>query len=535
MVILRRPSLYYPEITVGHVLDRTAKRIPNELAFAYPMKMTFKEFNVLSKKFATGLKNLRVNKGDRICVYSPNSIEFEIAYYGIVRAGAVLTPMNPMFKKMEVEFEAADSEAVGIVCSDELYPTVKRVIEDGKTKLKWVILIGKDQPNTYSFNELIKNDPTPPKYAYSVKEDLAVLAYTAGTTGRPKGVMLTHYNIVSNMLQNAVALGVHENDVCLTVLPLYHIYGLNIIMGVAVFVGVTQIVVPRFDVKQFCEFVERYKVSYINMVTPMFLYIADYLEKPETRAYDWSDLRFVNNGGAPIPRAIAERFERTAKEKCNCSVIVTHAWGLTEASPGVAINPFYKIKVESQGIPLSDTYHMIINPETGEELPIGERGELIVKGPQVMMGYWKRQPKEGFIVVKNEKWLRTGDLAYIDEEGYEHIVDRIKETIKYKGYTIAPFELEDMLMKNPVVADVAVIGKPQPVIGEIPKAFVVLRSGYKNKVKEEEIIDWIKERISAYKRIREVEFVDNLPRSPAGKLLRRQLKEQELKKIKKDI
>jgi len=182
---------------------------------------------------------------------------------------------------------------------------------------------------------------------------------------------------------------------------------------------------------------------------------------------------------------------------------------------------------------LSDTEHMVIDPETGHELPVGERGEIIVKGPQVMKGYWKKPPDEGFITIKGEKWLRTGDLGYVDEEGYEHLVDRIKEIIKYEGYTVAPFELEDLLMKHPSVADVAVIGKPEPVVGEIPKAFIVLKPECKQKVAKEEIIDWVKERISSYKRIREVEFIDKIPRSMAGKLLRRQLKEQEFKKVGK--
>jgi len=532
MVGLRRPPLFYPEITVDEVLRRTAKRRPDKPAFAYPEEVAFRDFDTLASKFAAALADMGVKKGDRVCVYLPNSIEFEVAYYGISGAGGVMSPMNPMFKEMEVEFQAADSEAVGIVCLDKLYPIVKKTIEGGRTKLEWAAVVGEKQPDTYSFSELLeKYPPSPPKHVYDVKEDLAVLPYTAGTTGLPKGVMLTHYNIVTNMLQTAVAFEIHENDVCLTVLPLYHIYALNVTMGPAVYVGATQVVMERFDVEQFCELIEKHNVTCINMVTPMFLYIADYLAKPQTRKYDWSALRYVNNGAAPIPLAVAQRFERVVREKCNSSVIVMHGWGLTEASPVVASNPYYKIKVESQGILLSDTEHIIIDPETGRELPVGERGEIIVKGPQIMKGYWKKPPDEGFITIKGEKWLRTGDLGYIDEEGYEHLVDRIKEIIKYKGYTVAPFELEDLLMKHPSVADVAVIGKPEPVAGEIPKAFIVLKPECKEKVAKEEIIDWVKERISAYKRIREVEFVDKIPRSMAGKLLRRHLKEQELKKI----
>lgn len=527
-----RAPLFYPEIPVDEILRRTARRMPDKLAIAYPRDVTFKELDTMADRFAAALVDVGVKKGDRVGVYLPNCLEFEAAYYGLARAGGVLAPMNPMYKEMEVEFEAKDSEAVGIVCLDKAYPIVKKVVETGKTNLKWVSVVGEKQSDTYSFTEwLEKYPPRPPKNVYNVKEDLAVLAYTAGTTGDPKAVMLTHYNLVSNMIQGVTALGLRENEVCLTVLPLYHIYALNLIMGVAVYAGATQAIMSRFDLAQFCELVEKYRITYINMVTPMFLLVADYLEKPETRKYDWSPLRFVNNGAAPIPRALTERFQKVIKERCDSSAIVTQGWGLSEASPIVAFLPFSRIKIESQGVLVSDTEHMIIDPATGAELPIGERGEIIVKGPQVMKGYWKKPPDEGFITVKGEKWLRTGDIAYLDEEGYEYLVDRIKEVIKYKGYTIAPFELENLLANHPAVKDVAVIGKPITVVGEIPKAFVVVKPQYLGKITQEEIIDWVKERISEYKRIREVEFVDSVPRSSAGKLLRRELRAQELKKL----
>lgn len=216
-----RAPLFYPEIPVDEILRRTARRMPDKLAIAYPRDVTFKELDTMADRFAAALVDVGVKKGDRVGVYLPNCLEFEAAYYGLARAGGVLAPMNPMYKEMEVEFEAKDSEAVGIVCLDKAYPIVKKVVETGKTNLKWVSVVGEKQSDTYSFTEwLEKYPPRPPKNVYNVKEDLAVLAYTAGTTGDPKAVMLTHYNLVSNMIQGVTALGLRENEVCLTVLPL---------------------------------------------------------------------------------------------------------------------------------------------------------------------------------------------------------------------------------------------------------------------------------------------------------------------------
>ena len=310
-------------------------------------------------------------------------------------------------------------------------------------------------------------------------------------------------------------------------------------MNQAIWLGASQVVTPRFNVKEFCELVEKFRITYSLCVPPIFLAVVRHLEEPSVRGYDWEDLKVVNNGGAPIPLELLERFYKLAKEKCNAkNVTIQHGWGLTEASPVVAVNPMSRPKMESQGTLIPDTFHKIIDLETGEELPKrGDIGELVIRGPQVMKGYWNRpeatenafwtDPKTG------KKWLRTGDMAYIDEEEYEHLLDRIKEMIKYKGWSIAPAEVEDMLFNNPHVFDAAVIGKPSTEldVGEIPKAFIILKPESKGKVSGQEIIDWIAERISAYKKIREVEFVDEIPKSGSGKILRRELVELEKRRL----
>jgi len=546
LVKFKRGHLYYPVIPIHKVLENTAERFPEKLAFLYPMELTFKQFKEKVDIFATALKNLGVKKGDMVALYAPNSIQWEIAFYGLEKAGATLVPMNPLFKEAEVKYEANDSGAETIVIFQPLYPTVAAIKD--KTNLKTVIIIELEEnkenlkmpEGAIGWTELMRNTKSdPPEYEFNPKEDLAALVYTSGTTGLPKGTMLTHYNMVSNVVQASPMFELSEFDIAMTVLPLYHIYGLNVCMNQAIWLGASQVVTPRFDVKEYCELLEKYKVTYSLCVPPIFLAVVRHLEEPGVKGYDWEDLKVVNNGGAPIPLELLDRFYELAKKNCNAkNVTIQHGWGLTEASPVVAVNPMSRPKMESQGTLIPDTFHKIIDLETGEELPNrGDVGELVIKGPQVMKGYWNRpeategafwtDPKTG------EKWLRTGDMAYIDEEEYEHLLDRIKEMIKYKGWSIAPAELEDLLFNNPHVSDAAVIGKPSTEldVGEIPKAFIILKPESKGKVSEQEIIDWVAERISAYKKIREVEFVDDIPKSGSGKILRRELVKLEKERL----
>ena len=540
VVKYKRGHLYYPEIPIHKVLEETAKRFPDRPAFLYPKNMTYKQFKEQVDIFATALKNIGVKKGDRVALYGPNSIQWEISFLGLERAGAILVPMNPLFKETEVEYEANDSGAETIIVSQPEYPNVAAVKD--KTNIKNIIVIesGEKPEGTLGWSELIANTkPDPPEYNFDPKEDLAALVYTSGTTGLPKGTMLTHYNIVSNVIQISQIFELSELDIAMTVLPLYHIYGLNVCMNQTLWLGGAQVVTPRFEVKEFCELIEKYQVTYSLCVPPIFLAVVRHLEDPNIKGYDWTNLKIFNNGAAPIPLELLERFDKLAKEKCDAKeIIIQHGWGLTEASPVVAVNPMYRPKMESQGTLIPDTFHKIIDLETGEELPErGQVGELVIKGPQVMKGYWKKpeatrdafwiDPKTG------EKWLRTGDMAYIDEDEYQHLLDRIKEMIKYKGWSIAPAELEDLLFKNPHVFDAAVIGKPSKEldVGEIPKAFIILNPESKGKVTEDEIMKWVAEKISAYKKIREVEFVDNIPKSGSGKILRRELVQQEKNKL----
>ncbi len=538
MVYLKRPHLYYPMLRVDQILRETAERLPDKPAFLYPSEITYRELDAMVSRFASGLLDVGVEKGGRVAIYAPNSIEWVVAYFGIIRSGCTVVPMSPMYKEYELEYHLKDSEAACIVVQDELYSIVRKVAEESLPNLD-VIVIGKavelkdvkkaDSIRCFSFKEIVEKGEIESKdVSISVKEDLAVILYTAGTTGTPKGVMLSHYNIVSNALQFAVASEIHENDISIIVLPLYHSYALHMLMLGGVWTGVSFVVTPRFNMEEFCDLVERYRVTVAGTTSAMIIYLTDYLEKVE-KLYDWSSWRLAIIGAAPVPKDVMERIRPLLSRKCrNESLVFQHGWGLSEASPCVALNPFYKNRPETQGIALSDIEAKVIDSE-GRELPPGEIGEIVLKGPNIMMGYLKH-PEEGFILIDGERWLKTGDLGYIDEEGYHHLIDRIKEVIKYKGHTIAPAELEALLLKHEAVFDVAVVGKPDPTAGEIPKAFVALKDEYKGKITQDELINWVKERIAEYKRIREVEFVDSVPRSPAGKVLRRILKEQEEKK-----
>jgi acyl-CoA synthetase (AMP-forming)/AMP-acid ligase II len=515
---MKRPSLSYPEVSLTEFLRRDLSKLSGKNAIAYPIKITFGDFWGKVENLATSLAKMGVTKGDRICLLEWSSTEFQIAFNAVAEAGATLVPLSPMSKELEIEFIVNDTSAETIIVRNELYPRVKSVLASA-SNLKRVIVIGKKLPQMLSFEQLTRE-----KQANSLsphidpKQDLCVIPYTSGTTGSPKGVMLTHYNVVCNIIQSASAFQVRESDVALNVTPFCHIFGMTVGMLMSTSIGAEQVIMNEFHRKDFCQLVGEYGVTYTFLVPPMFIALVNY---PDLMSYDWSSLRFAANGAAPISPDVARKFQELT------GVTVYHQWGLTEASPVVAANPWEKIKIESQGIPLSDTEHKVVDPQTFQELAVGEVGELIVKGPQVMKGYWNRpdETHDAFVTSDGEKWLRTGDIARIDEEGYEYIIDRLKETIKYKGFSVSPNEIEKLLFTHPDVADCAVVGKPDFYAGEIPKAFVVAKLGA--RVTSEDIVDFVKPRLAEYKWVREVEFVGNIPRTPSGKVLRRALIKRE--------
>ena len=546
-------SIEYPEVPLDELLRRSAEKHPKAIAIIFEgLKMTYKELDEAVSRLATALQDLGVQKDDKVAIYLPNCPQFVISYYAILRAGGVVTAVNPLYTERELEYQLNNAEAVGIVTLDVLYEKVARVRD--KTGLKFIIvtslkdylpkakailgsLLGKiptakveKGPGIYFLKELIKRYPPEPKpVEINPREDLACLQYTGGTTGVPKGAMLTHYNLVANAIQASHWLDMEEaKEVHVGVLPLFHIYGMTVAMNAPIYGAGAMVLIPRFDAKKVLEAIQKYRATVFCGVPTLYAMLLDYPDLPK---YDLTSIKFCISGAAPLPPEVQKKFMEIT------GGVLVEGYGLTEASPVTHCNPLDRtmktVKVGSIGVPWPDTEARIMDVETGtKELPPGEVGELVVKGPQVMKGYWK-MPEETKQVLR-DGWLYTGDIAKMDEDGYFYIVDRKKDLIKYKGYSVYPRELEDVLYEHEAVKLCAVVGKPDPTAGEIPKAFVVLKEGYEpTEELKKEIMEFVNSRVAPYKRIRELEFRRELPISAAGKVLRRVLREEEYRKAQK--
>jgi long-chain acyl-CoA synthetase len=530
-------SIEYPQIPLHDILTNTAKAHPEKAALTFfGREISYRELDSLSNKFAVALVTLGVEKGDRVAIFLPNIPQFVIAYFGILKAGAVLTAISPLHKEREVEYQLSDSEAGTIIALDTLYPIVEKVWK--KTKLKNTIVTSlegytsktstspskiKQPPNVYSFQELLKEAAKPPKVNINPKEDLAALQYTGGTTGTAKGAMLTHMNLVSNTVAFAVCIrGTVAQETFLTALPLFHIYGMTTSMNVPVCLAAKMVLLPRFEPAAALETIQRHRVTVFCGVPTMYSVL---LANPELGRFDLTSIRVCISGASPLPPHVQKKFMQIT------GGFLAEGYGLTEASPVTHCNPVDKtmhtVRVGSIGLPLPDTDARIVDVETGEKtLGTGETGELAVKGPQVMRGYWKR-PEETALVLR-DGWLLTGDIGKMDQNGYFYITDRKKDLIKYKDYSVYPRELEDVIYEHPAVKLCAVVGKPVPMVGEIPKALIVLKDGA--KATEAEIVAFVKEKVAPYKAIREVAFRKELPLSSVGKVLRRVLHDEEKRK-----
>lgn len=449
-------------------------------------------------------------------LFLPNSLEFVIGYYGILKTGATVTPANPLYKRDELKHQLNDSEAISIITNYDSYPIVREIRDE--TGLNVTILTDsqEDTDGGISLNKLLeKYPPTPPRVELNPKEDIAAIEYTGGTTGLPKGAMLTHYNLVVNAIQNDVWLGWSDMEIIIGLLPFYHSWGACTCVNSPIYCGARVVVIPRFDARELLMTIEKEKATILHGAASVFTMLVN---SPFITEYDLSSLKYVKAGAMPIPPEIKEKWEKIT------GVRMILAYGLSEASPETHTSPPERIKPGTVGIPIMNTDARIVDEEKGKnELLPGKVGELIIKGPQVMRGYLNR-PEDNKEVLR-DGWLYTGDLAKMDDEGYFYIVDRKKEIIKYKGYTIAPAEIEAVLYEHPAVRDCAVIGKPDDIAGELPKAYVVLRDGH--RVDEEELIKFCEQKVAPYKKIRQVEFIDEIPRTQVGKTLRRILRDRE--------
>jgi len=540
-------TLDYPQIPVFKLLENTAERYPKRDALIFMGKrITYSKLLKLSIQFAHSLAELGINKGDRVGLYLPNTPHIIIAYYGVLKAGAIVVNTNPLYTERELQHQLEDSGTNTIVTLNlKRALTNIKSIKD-KVRLKNVIVGSVDdflpfpknlvypfikraelrtmpsEEGYYRFTELIKGRDQSPEVNVN-PEDIAVLQYTGGTTGISKGAALSHENLVANAHQVRFWIGeegiLDGKERILTVLPCFHVYAMTVCVNMGIMVGATLILLPRFNLAEVLEAVKKYCPTIFPGVPTIYTAIANH---PDVKRYGMDSVKVCLSGGAPLPLEVLEKFERTTGAK------IIEAYGLSEASPATHANPFKgRRKSGTVGMPLPGTDVKIVDLESGEkELLVGEAGELIVKGPQVMTGYWNH-PDETAIALR-DGWLFTGDIAKMDENGYFSIIDRKKEMIISGGYNVYPREVEEALYEHPNVIEAAVIGVPDSYRGECVKAFIVPRPG--EKITEEEIILFCKERLAPFKIPKLIEFRDSLPKSTVGKVLKRALREEGIKK-----
>lgn len=544
------PSLEYPRVPLTYFLEESAASYPDSYAIYFMGKrITYRELLQMSYQFANALIKRGVQKGDRVAIMLPNSPQAVISFYGALFAGATVVMTNPLYTERELLHQLNDSGAETIVTLDLLYTRVSSVKPSTPLKRVFITSIGDFLPflKKMLYPLVQKKQGQTPQVTYgsdvepflsALKEsaiiavkpdidpvhDIALLQYTGGTTGVAKGVMLTHRNLVANAIQcQAVLYKLKKGkERILGALPLFHVYGMTTVMNKGISIAAEIVLVPKYDVKQIFELIDKVKPTLFPGAPTMYIALINH---PDLAKHDLSSIEACVSGSAPLPVEVQNRFEELTGGK------LVEGYGLTEASPVTHSNPIWGKRITgSIGLPWPDTDCRILDVATGEEVPLGEIGELAVKGPQVMAGYWNR-PEETAAVLK-DGWLLTGDMGYMDENGYFYIVDRKKDMIIAGGFNIYPREVEEVLFEHPAIQEAAVIGVPDPYRGETVKAFVVLKQGVQTS--EEELEVFCRQKLAAYKIPRQYEFRTELPKTMVGKVLRRQLIEEDKKRREAD-
>lgn len=524
-----KASLEYPDLTLHGYLWQTAAKYPGLKATVFlGEELTFRDLEERVKRCAAALKALGVKKGDRVAVMLPNCPQFVIAYYAILALGGIVVQTNPMYVERELQYQLNDAGAAYLIVLDLLYPRAEAV--RNSTSLQKIILVSLPALGSYSgalgnkvykFDELLAQFPADAIVEVVSPEDIAVLQYTGGTTGASKGAMLTHRNLVSNCFQVREfmkATFFDGQERILTALPLFHVYGMTCCMNLVICFGGTMLLVPRFDATLILQTIHRYRPTSFPGAPTMYVAL---LNHPDLTKYDIKSINTCLSGSAPLPVEVQIRFE----EVTGASVV--EGYGLSEASPVTHCNPIRgPRKIGSIGVPYPDTVCRIVDIETGQDLPPGQVGELVIRGPQVMKGYWQK-PEETAQALK-DGWLYTGDLAKMDEDGFFYIVDRKKDMIIAGGYNIYPREVEEVLYQHPKIKEAIVVGVPDSYRGETVKAYVVVKEG--ERLTEQEVIDYCNTNLARYKVPRLVEFRQELPKTAVGKILRRILREEAFKK-----
>ncbi|WP_028574998.1 long-chain-fatty-acid--CoA ligase [Desulfonatronovibrio hydrogenovorans] len=544
------PSLEYENIPVYEYMDRIAQKYPNRKAIVFNnWKITYKKLKELTETMAANLRSYGLSPGDRVAIMLPNLPQTIIAYWAVLKAGGAVVMTNPLYMEKEMLHHFTDSQAKFLITLDLLWPKISgllprfdlsrvfitRIPDCLRFPLtflynlkahrdKKVSSIPYDNEKVIPWKKLVQKGEVFIKYTPDPKEDLAALQYTGGTTGVSKGVMLTHYNLAANVAQSVAILHkVGPENTVLGLLPYFHIYGLTVCINFATAIGATLAPYPRFVPREILKAIQKVKPTIFPCAPAVFMAL---LQQKDIEKFDLSSINYCISGSAPIPVEIIERFKKMTGAE------IIEGYGLTEASPITHLNPLRgKRKIGSIGLPFPDTDSAIVDMELGTlKLPPGKIGELVIKGPQVMKGYWNR-PDETAGALRNN-WLYTGDIAYMDEEGYFYIVDRKKDLIITGGYNVYPREIDEVLHEHPKVKEAVSVGIPSETRGEVIKAFIVPQNG--EKLTRSEIISFCREKLAGFKVPKQVEFRDELPKTIVGKVLRRALREEELEKIRKN-
>jgi len=533
--------LIAPATNLFYNAEVSARRYPDKpFLVYYDTQVSFAAFHNEAERIAGYLEQVcGVQKGDRVLLLMQNSPQFIIGYYGILRANAVVVPLNPMNLTQEVLRYAKDAGAATMLVSQELYPRVEPLLKS--RDLEHVIVAAYSdylkEPTTLAVPDFI-SAPRVDHHSQGLAlwkdvlaadlkpgpltagpDDLCVMPYTSGTTGQPKGCMHSHRTVMHTAVAGAQWFALQPEMTLLAVAPMFHVTGMQGGMNGPLFVGNTMVLLPRWDREVAAQCVERYKVASWTAIPTM---IQDFFLNPNIGKYDLSSIQRLSGGGAAMPAAVAQRL-------ANVGITYVEGYGLTETIGATHINPADHSKQQCLGIPIHDVDSRIIDPATLQELPPGEVGEIIMHGPQVFLGYWKKpeDTAQVFMELDGKQFFRSGDLGKMDEEGYFFIVDRLKRMINASGYKVWPTEIESLMYQHPAVQEACVIGTKDAHRGETVKAVIVLRAEWRGKIEAQPIIDWCRENMAAYKVPRVIEFADALPKSGAGKIMWRELQERE--------
>ncbi|HEY2779316.1 MAG TPA: long-chain fatty acid--CoA ligase [Steroidobacteraceae bacterium] len=534
-------NLMAPATNLFYNAEVSARRFPNKpFLVYYDTLVTFSEFHDEAQRVAGYLEQrCGVRKGDRVLLLMQNSPQFMIGYYGILRANAVVVPLNPMNLTQEILRYAKDCGANVILVSQELYPRVEPLLKSGD--LKFVIVAAYSDYLKKATTLAVPDFISAPRIDFEADglslwkdvlaadlkpgpltagpDDLCVMPYTSGTTGQPKGCMHTHRTVMHTTAGGMQWFGLQPEFTLLAVAPMFHVTGMQGGLNGPLFTGNTMVLLPRWDREVAAQCVQRYKVSSWTAIPTM---IQDFFLNPNIDKYDLSSIRRLSGGGAAMPAAVAQRL-------ANVGITYVEGYGLTETIGATHINPLHHPKQQCLGIPIFDTDARVIDPATLRELPPGEIGEIIMRGPQVFLGYWNRpeDTAQVFIELDGKRFFRSGDLGRMDEDGYFFIVDRLKRMINASGYKVWPTEVESLMYQHPAVQEACIIGCKDAHRGETVKAVIVPRAEWRGRIEAQTIIDWCREHMAAYKVPRLIEFVDALPKSGSGKIMWRELQERE--------